>query len=54
MQSGDEFTITRIPDGNYIVYYRIGTDWDSDTDKIHPTGAERALRGYTELRDHQR
>ena len=38
MQSGDEFTITGIPDGNYIVYYRIGTDWDSDMDKFTQPG----------------
>jgi hypothetical protein len=29
IQSHDEFTITRITDGTYVLYFMLGEDWDS-------------------------
>lgn len=34
IRAGDSFTVTGIPDGNYIVYDRIGMDWDVNANKF--------------------
>lgn len=34
IRAGDRFIVTGIPDGNYIVYYRIGLDWDINTNQF--------------------
>lgn len=30
VKEGDNFTLSKIPDGSYMVYYMMGSDWDGD------------------------
>jgi hypothetical protein len=34
MKANESYTITSIPDGEYILYYSLGKDWNKDTGKF--------------------
>jgi hypothetical protein len=41
IQGADAFTVSGIPDGDYLIYYKTGTDWNSVLEKFNQNGVYR-------------